>query len=298
MANPPDVKIPRPGTLFVVATPIGNLDDLSPRAREAIARAAVVICEDTRRTARLLGRFDIAARTVSCHKFNERGRIDDVLARLAVGEDVALLSDGGTPGISDPGAVVVAAVLERGLPVSPVPGPSAAVAILSVSGFPADRFVFEGFLPHRASDRRARLRELVDDPRTIVAFDSPLRVLDTLEDLDAVFGERAVVLGRELTKLHETVVRGSAVELIGHLSATLPVRGEIVLAIAGSRGTAAGGRDAEEREALRAKWREALDAASGDRREALRALARELGARRAALWRRLVEARVVEEADT
>src|SRR5215471_3301720 len=148
------------GTLFVVATPLGNLDDLSPRGRRALADAALIACEDTRRTAKILVRCGIKAPTIALHKFSERDRLDDVLAVLRRGDDVALVSDGGTPGLSDPGALLVAAAHDLGIRVSPVPGPSAVAALLSASGLPGERFVFDGFLPHRAGERRRRFRDL------------------------------------------------------------------------------------------------------------------------------------------
>ncbi|HEX5044970.1 MAG TPA: 16S rRNA (cytidine(1402)-2'-O)-methyltransferase [Candidatus Polarisedimenticolaceae bacterium] len=277
-----------PGTLFVVATPIGNLDDTSPRAQRLLGRVSLVACEDTRRTAQLLERFGATVPTVSCHKFNERERLIELLQRVRSGEDVALVSDGGTPGVSDPGRHLVEAALEAGLPVSPIPGPSAVAALLSVSGLPADRFVFEGFLPARPGERRRRLRALRAETRTLVLFEAPHRLLDTLRDLAAIVGERRIVLGRELTKVHETVLRGSARELAEALAAA-PVRGEITLALAGADRGGGAAPDEADAAALRRAWVAALSASGGDRRDALRRAARELGVGRAELWRRLEE---------
>ncbi len=273
------------GRLFVVATPIGNLDDLSPRALEALRRADVVACEDTRRTAKLAARHGLTARLLSCHKFNEGTRVEPILAILREGKDVALVSDGGTPGISDPGALVVRAAREAGATVVPVPGPSSPVALLSASGLPADRFVFDGFLPHRAGERRRRLRELRGERRTVVVLEAPHRIRETLRDAAEILGAREMVLGRELTKVHETILRGSASEILAVLPAG-DVPGEITLAFAGApEGEAA--RD--DTASLRAAWARALDEAGGDRRAALRRLAKETGLGRAELYRRLSE---------
>jgi 16S rRNA (cytidine1402-2'-O)-methyltransferase len=273
------------GTLHVVATPLGNLEDASPRALRALREADAIACEDTRRTSHLLARFGIERPTLSLHAFNERERLEPVLARLRAGERVALVSDGGTPAISDPGRLLVEAALAEGIAVSPVPGPSAVAALLSVSGLAADRFVFEGFLPARPGERRRRLRQLRAEPRTLVLYEAPHRILATLSDLEAILGDRTVVLGRELTKLHETVMRGSPGE-IAHRLGMAPVRGEIALAVAGCEEAPVEEKDAA---ALRRAWSEALASSGGDRRLALRAAARALGVKRADLYRRLVE---------
>ena len=279
-----------PGTLHVVATPIGHLDDLSPRARETLAGAALIACEDTRRTAKLLARFGIERPMLAVHKFSERERLDEVLAVLDRGEDVALVADGGTPGVSDPGALLVAAAHDAGIRVSPVPGPSAASAILSVSGLPGDRFVFEGFLPPRGGERRNRLRALADEPRTLVIYEAPHRVKAALADIAGVFGDRAIVLGRELTKVHETILRGTASEILARLDEG-EVKGEIVMAVAGDDGRgAAAGDDALER-----AWARALETAGGDARAALKSAAKELRIKKPELWRRLAERRLVHD---
>ncbi len=278
-----------PGTLYVVATPIGNLDDLAPRARRVLSEVALIACEDTRHTAKLLARFGIDNRMLSCHKFNERERLEPILTALRAGHDVALVSDGGTPGVSDPGALLVGAVHDAGLRVSPIPGPSAVVAVLAVAGFEGTRFVFEGFLPHRVGERRRRLRELRDETRTIVAFETPHRIAAALRDIGDVFGrERALALGRELTKQHETVLRGTATEVASALTRQ-PLRGEIVLAIAGATGRPTPTEDDRAVERVRAAWSAALAEAGGDRREALRRAARALGLKRAELRRYLDE---------
>jgi len=275
------------GRLFVVATPLGNLDDVSRRARETLEQVDCIACEDTRRTARLLARFGLQTPMISCHKFNEKERLEPILDRLGRGEDVALVSDGGTPGVSDPGSLLIAAALERGLAVVPLPGPSAVATLLSVSGLPGDRYVFEGYLPHRAGERRRRLRELRPEGRTLVLFEAPHRILETLDDLGQVFGARPMVLGRELTKLHESILRGTAAEIRARLEE--PVRGEITLAVAGDSGKrGAEPLDRAATELLRA-WRESLEQTAGDRRKALREVARTLGIGRSELYRRLAE---------
>jgi len=276
------------GTLYVVATPLGNLDDLSARARDVLGRVSCIACEDTRRTSKLLARFGLDTPTLSCHRFNERARLEPVLERLGRGEDVALVSDGGTPGVSDPGARLVDAALASGLRVSPVPGPSAVVALLSVCGFDADRFVFDGFLPHRAGERRRRLRELAAERRTVVVFETPHRILATLDDLAEILGDRVVVLGREVTKVHETILRGPAAELRPALEAG-PVRGEITLVVRGAgRGEEIPARGEADTRVLDV-WREELERAGGNRRDALRAASSRLDMKRPALFRRLAE---------
>jgi 16S rRNA (cytidine1402-2'-O)-methyltransferase len=281
-----------PGTLHVVATPLGNLEDLAPRAREALSGAALIACEDTRRTAKLLARFSIEAPMVALNKFTEHGRMDGVLAVLARGGDVALVSDGGTPAISDPGSLLVAAAHDAGYRVSPVPGPSAAIAILSASGLPADRFVFEGFLPSRAGERRNRLRALAEEPRTIVLYEAPHRAQAFLADLAAIFGSRTLVLGRELTKVHETIVRGTAAEVSARLGAG-EVRGEIAVAIAGYDEKSSAAVIEDDRLAI--TWATALEVAGGDTRDALKAVAKQLSLKKPEVWRRLAERGLVRD---
>ncbi|HXV77737.1 MAG TPA: 16S rRNA (cytidine(1402)-2'-O)-methyltransferase [Candidatus Polarisedimenticolaceae bacterium] len=274
------------GKLFVVATPLGNLGDISQRALDTLRRVEMIACEDTRRTSRLLAAYEIRTPLLSCHRFNEQARLAGILDRLGRGDDVALVSDGGTPVVSDPGGELIRAAVDAGVAVVPIPGGSAVTALLSIAGLSADRFVFDGFLPHRGGERRRRLRELRDETRPVVVFESPRRIVATLEDVDRVLGRRPLVLGRELTKVHETVLRGTALELIAALDR--PVRGELTLLIAGTRpgDTPAAERDAD---ALRRAWGEALAGAGGDRRKALKDAARALGLRRAELHRRLVE---------
>jgi 16S rRNA (cytidine1402-2'-O)-methyltransferase len=226
----------RPGILYVVATPIGNLEDLSPRARDVLARAHRVAAEDTRHTGQLLTRLGLRVPLVSLHEHNESGRVPGLIAELAAGHDLALVTDAGTPLISDPGFRLVAAAREAGLPVSPVPGPCAAVAALSVAGLPTDRFHFEGFLPSRGEPRRTRLGQLAGRPETLVFYESVHRVLDTLADLARVLGpHRPAAVARELTKVHETLYRGTLAELATTVGADpSQLRGEYVLVVGGA----------------------------------------------------------------
>jgi 16S rRNA (cytidine1402-2'-O)-methyltransferase len=221
------------GILFVVGTPIGNLGDLSRRARETLAEVGLVAAEDTRRTGRLLAGLGIEVPMLSFFEGNERQRVGRIVAALTDGEDVALVTDGGMPSVSDPGFRLVRAAAAEGIEVRVVPGPSAAIAALVVSGLPTDRFVFEGFLPKRAAERMRRLGELATEPRTIVCFESPVRVQILLRDVLIAMGDRQVAVARELTKLHEEVLRGRASEVLGQI-AGLDLKGEVAVVIGGA----------------------------------------------------------------
>jgi len=218
-------------TLWLVATPIGNLSDLTPRAVEVLGHVGLICCEDTRRTGLLLQHAGVRAKRLAvCNDHTELSRIDDVLQVLGGGRDVAIVSDAGTPGISDPGTRLVQATIEAGYNVSAVPGPSAAIMALTISGLATDRFVFEGFLPRKGADRAARLAEIAAEPRTTVIYEAPHRALRTLADLrDACGDDRMVVVTRELTKLHEEVVRGP----LGEIDIGGP-RGEYVFVVEGA----------------------------------------------------------------
>ena len=222
------------GRLVLVATPIGNLEDLSPRAASALAEADLVVCEDTRRTGRLLAAAGVGHRPLmAVHDHNEARSIGTVLARVRAGEVVAVVTDAGLPGISDPGERLVRAAAREGLEVSVVPGPSAAVAALVVSGLPTGRVAFEGFLPRRGSGRDERLEDLRTERRTIVLFEAPHRLARTLDDLAAALGpDRRVAIVRELTKLHEETWRGTLAEAVARSEAAEP-RGEHVLVVEG-----------------------------------------------------------------
>jgi 16S rRNA (cytidine1402-2'-O)-methyltransferase len=220
------------GRLLVVATPIGNLDDLSPRAKDALANAAVVYCEDTRRTGNLFARHGLTTPRVSCHGHNEHARVDEALRRLEAGETLALVSDAGTPLVSDPGERLVAAAAAAGHRVEAIPGPSAVLAILSVSGFPAVPFTFLGFPPSRRGERDRWYAAHAVRAGTAVLFESPFRVVESLEALANAWGDPPVALGRELTKVHEEVLRGTASAVARTLAARPAVKGEIVIAVA------------------------------------------------------------------
>ncbi|MGP8097745.1 MAG: 16S rRNA (cytidine(1402)-2'-O)-methyltransferase [Steroidobacteraceae bacterium] len=224
------------GRLYVVATPIGNLGDLSPRARAVLSACALIAAEDTRHTGALLKHFDIHTPMVSLHEHNEPQRTPELLLRIQSGAEIALVSDAGTPGISDPGFELVRACAGAGFDVVAVPGPCALVAALSISALPTDRFCFEGFLPARAAARRARLGGLAEEPRTLVFYESPHRVREMLDDCVGALGpERAAAAAREITKLHETLYRGSLAQLSLRAGAEADfARGEIVLVVAGA----------------------------------------------------------------
>jgi len=224
------------GRLYVVATPIGNLGDFSVRARETLQRCALIAAEDTRHTGLLLRHFGISTPLLSLHDHNERQRAPELVLRISAGADIALVSDAGTPTISDPGYELVCACAAAGIQVIAVPGACAAVAALSVAALPAARFCFEGFLPARASARREQLLSLAGEPRTLVFYESPHRIVETLDDCREALGPgRRAALARELTKLHESIYRGTLAELAARAAASAEFsRGEIVLIIAGA----------------------------------------------------------------
>jgi 16S rRNA (cytidine1402-2'-O)-methyltransferase len=230
------------GRLQVVATPIGNLADLSERAREALAAADVIAAEDTRHTGALLKALGLAKPLLSLHEHNESRRVPALLARLAHGERVALVSDAGTPLLSDPGYELVRAAVAAGFEVSAIPGPSAITAALAVAALPTDRFCFEGFLPARERERRAALEALAHERRTLVFFEAPHRIAAALADIAAVLGpEREAVVARELTKAHETIYRGTLSELAARAATEANfARGEITLVVRGAPAAAAG----------------------------------------------------------
>ena len=256
-------------TLWLVTTPIGNLGDLPPRAVDVLAHVGLICCEDTRRTGLLLQHAGVRAeRLAVCNDHTEVSRIDDVLRVLGDGRDVAVVSDAGTPGISDPGERIVRAAIEAGYDVSAVPGPSAAIMALTISGLATDRFVFEGFIPRKGADRAARLADIANEHRTIVIYEAPHRILRTLDDLrDACGDDRQVVVTRELTKLHEEVVRGP----LGEIDIGGP-RGEYVVVLDGATVDERPISDDDVRRALRA---ELADGSST--RDAAATVAKDLG---------------------
>ncbi|MGH8282113.1 MAG: 16S rRNA (cytidine(1402)-2'-O)-methyltransferase [Gammaproteobacteria bacterium] len=278
------------GVLYVVATPIGNLEDLSPRAQRVMAEVQLIAAEDTRHTRTLLAHFGLRTSLLALHDHNEAECTPRVLARLLAGESVALVSDAGTPLISDPGFNLVRAARMAGVTVSPVPGPSALIAALSVSGLPTDRFVFEGFLPARSAARRARLAELAAETRTLVFYEAVHRLQESLADMAQTLGaERAAVLARELTKLHETVSSGTLSELATRLTANAEApKGEAVILVAGNAEARSRGADIETQRVLRILLeelpiRQAAELAariSGGRKNRLYATALEIAGRK------------------
>lgn len=271
----------------MVGTPIGNLEDLSVRALSTLRGAALVACEDTRVTRAILARHDLDVPLLSCHRFNERVRARRILEVLGAGGDVALLSDSGTPGVSDPGAAVVEAARAAGFRIAPVPGPTAAAALFSVSGLQGS-FTFVGFLPARAGERRRALEGLRSEPRSLVLYESPHRIVRMLRDAAEILGERVAILGRELTKVHEEVQHGTLQDLAAAVEQREP-RGEFTLVIAAPAPAArAPGQDAEGDLEAAVEEVRARVLRGEDRREALRHAARAHGVRRRALYARLL----------
>lgn len=270
------------GELLVVATPIGNLGDLSPRAAEVLGAVDLVCAEDTRHTGLMLRRLGITPRRLlSVHAHNERRRVPEVLRELAAGRRVALVSDAGTPGVSDPGERLVRAAIEAGIRVASLPGPSAVVAALTVAGAGAGRFCFEGFLPRKGGERASRLHEIAASDRPVVFYESPQRLLATLAELSGACGPgRRVAVCRELTKLHEEVVRATVEEAMAHFSETAP-RGEITVVVHPRPAVADAGRPSDED--LVAEL-EVLVAAGASRRDAVAAVSERHGLSRRVVY--------------
>lgn len=224
------------GKLYMVPTPVGNLDDMAPRALSVLAQCSLILCEDTRTSGNLLRHFGITTPTASFHKFNEHTALEGFMLRLEQGENIALVSDAGTPGISDPGFLLSRECRRRDIPVETLPGPTAFVPALVNSGLPCERFCFEGFLPPKKG-RATRLSEIAQEQRTTIIYESPLRLLKTLEQLAEACGtDRPAAVSREISKLHDETMRGTLGELISHFSANNP-RGEIVIVLGGSQDT-------------------------------------------------------------
>lgn len=266
------------GTLWLVGTPIGNLGDVSERTARVLAAADVIACEDTRRTRGLLTHLGVrAGRLWSFFEGNERRRLRELLDELRAGRDVALVSDAGMPALSDPGYRLVAAAVEAGIDVDLVPGPSSAISALVLSGLPTARFSFEGFLSRKQGERRARLEEIAGDPRTLILFESPRRVVDLLRDALDVLGDRRAAVARELTKVHQEVLRDRISGLLANL-AEREVRGEVVVVLEGRRPS-----EARDLEALGERV-EALTTEGVPRKEAAARIAEESGASKRELY--------------
>lgn len=275
-----------PGTLYLVATPIGNLADITHRALQVLSDVDLIACEDTRHTHKLLNHYGISTKTISYHEHNEQQRAAELIARLKQGTNIAVVSDAGTPSISDPGFRLVRAAIENEIVVVPVPGPSALITALIAAGLPTDEFFFAGFLPSRTSARRIRLTELQSIPGTLIFYEAPHRLAATLADAYEILGEREAVVARELTKLHEEIRRGLLSKLAADYTEKTDIRGEIVVLIdrhvldlpmnqATSVSTLV---DQFERDGL-------------DHRTALKKAARELGLSRAEAYRKLLSER-------
>ena len=278
-----------PGTLYLVATPIGNLADITHRALQVLNDVDLIACEDTRHTHKLLSHYGITTKTISYHEHNEHQRASELIERLKQGTNIAVVSDAGTPSISDPGFRLVRAAIENEITIVPVPGPSALITALIAAGLPTDEFFFAGFLPSRANARRARLSELQAVPGTLIFYEGPHRLAETLKDAYEILGEREAVVARELTKLHEEIKRGRLSALTADFAdRKQDLRGEIVVlidrnAIAGAVAetvSVAALVDQFERDGL-------------DHRAALKKAARELGLSRAEAYRRLVSERQI-----
>lgn len=286
MVSADDGEAPGSGRLIVCGSPLGNLGDATGRLRSALAEVDIVAAEDTRRLRRLardLG-ITVSGRIVSYYDAIERRRTDELVAALAAGSSVALISDAGMPGVSDPGYRLVSACHAAGIPVTVIPGPSAAVSALAVSGLPSDRFAFEGFLPRKSGQRAARIAELAAEPRTLVLFESPRRAADLVAELSEAFGaDRPATLCRELTKVHEEVLPGTLGSLATELGART-VLGEITLVIGGAVTSGEAPAPAE----LAARVR-ALEESGMDRKSAMRAVAQQAGVPRRSVFDALVE---------
>lgn len=222
------------GTLYVVATPIGNLEDITLRALRVLKEVALIAAEDTRRTKKLLNAYGIKTPLTSLYDQNELAKSASIISRLEEGSDIAYVSDAGTPGISDPGYILINRAIEKAIEVITVPGPVAAIAALSISGLPMDSFTFHAFLPSRSAKRQKFLESLMGETKTMIFYESPRRLLSALKDIYTVFGNRKVVISRELTKLHEETIRGSVSEVIESIEGTV-LRGECTLIVAGAK---------------------------------------------------------------
>ena len=271
------------GTLYVVATPLGNLEDITFRAVRILKEAPVIACEDTRRTVKLLNRYEIRTPMVVFHDYNKARAGAGILRRLREGESVALVSDAGTPAISDPGYELVRDAVAEGIPVEVIPGPSALISALVVSGLPTDHFTFEGFLPNRSARRRKALAALSRETRTMIFYESPQRLGGFLADAVEEFGERRACIVRELTKVHEEILRGTLPELAGEIGERASVLGEITVVVAGAPKTV----ELSVEEIVRA----AVEDASGSSRDLSKEIAERTGLSRKEVYEEILRQR-------
>jgi 16S rRNA (cytidine1402-2'-O)-methyltransferase len=270
------------GTLYLIATPIGNLEDITLRARRILGEVDLIACEDTRQSRKLLDFLGVSKPMISYHEHNEAARAAELVERMEGGAQVALISDAGTPLVSDPGYRLVHAAIAAGIAVVPLPGANAALTGLAASGLPTDSFRFCGFLPPRQSPRRKLLEELAGEDCTLIFYEAPHRILEALEDVDAVLGRRPVVVARELTKLHEEFLRGTPVEVRDVLAARASVKGEITLLIGKATGMESPDAEPAEKEVER------LEAQGQSRMDAIKQVAKARGIPKRDLYRRVI----------
>lgn len=283
------------GVLYLCATPIGNLEDITLRALRVLREVDLIAAEDTRRSRKLLSYYDIHTPLTSFHQHNRKKKGEYLLELIASGKNVALVSDAGLPGISDPGSELVASALERGFIVVPVPGPSAGVTALAASGLPTSSFIFAGFLPASKKARRERLEELCRRRETLIFYEAPHRLAETLADINEVLGNRLAAVARELTKKHEEIIRGPLKKLIKYFEEKQP-RGEFTLVVAGASGEEALQEEAAARAGLRpAEHVFLLEAEGAGRKEAIREVARLHGISRREVYRAVVESKMERE---
>jgi 16S rRNA (cytidine1402-2'-O)-methyltransferase len=277
-----------PGALYIIATPVGNLEDITLRALRVLKEVDLIACEDTRHTRKLLAHYQISKPTVSYHQHNERDRAAELINKLEAGLNIALVSDAGTPLISDPGFHIVREAIDRRIPVVPIPGPSALVAALSAAGLPTGEFAFVGFLPARGAARRARLKELAKVRSTLIFYEAPHRIKATIEDARQAFGDRECVVARELTKLHEEFLRGRLSD-IAILEGS--ARGEIVLLVGPPRDGTTQQPEGEATRSIVEEVERLMDAEGLDQKSALKRVARERGIGKSEAYRLMIAER-------
>jgi 16S rRNA (cytidine1402-2'-O)-methyltransferase len=273
-----------PGVLYLVATPIGNLEDITYRAVRVLGEVDAIACEDTRETRKLLGHYGIRKPTISYHEHNEAERAGELAARMLAGEKVALVSDAGMPLVSDPGYRLVRAAIENGIAVEPIPGASAALTALAASGLPTDAFRFGGFLPPKTGQRERLLESLENEQATLIFYEAPHRILEALQSIEAVLGPRPVVVARELTKLHEEILRGAAAEIHAVLAARAAIKGEMTLLI--GKATAPKAEQGPVKDAV-----EELMRAGAERMQAIKQVARRRGLSKREVYEQLLDER-------